>query len=137
MLSSLASRPPLVRDLVAAAAGYLAMYVATLVIALIAAGLLLGTDAASMRSEGSSIWLLLGAAFLLHAARSAVGGFVCARLAAGRAALAILLLAPLATTLLGLEAVIGGATRWMLAPTLLGIAAGWWLQRRLARGRNG
>ena len=136
MLSSLANRPPLVRDLVAAAAGYLAMFFATFVIGLVAVFVLLGVDATSVQGEGS-VWLILSAALLLHAAQSAVGGFVCARLAAGRAALAILLLAPLATTLLGLEAVIGGATRWMLAPTLLGIAAGWWLQRRLARRRSG
>ena len=135
MLRSLADRPPLVRNVVAAAVGYVVMSVLRVtVLALFAVALVQRAGDASTGAQGSGVWAFLALIVLLLLSSAAVGGFVCARLAAGRAALWILLLASLLLALLDLELFSRSDTAWAAVPSLLGIVLGWWLHGRRTRG---
>lgn len=137
MLRSLADRPPLVRNIVAAAAGYVTMSVLGVALVALLAGALPPGDAAATGVQGSGVWAFVALIVLLLVASAAVGGFVCARLAAGRAALWILLLASLLLAFLDLELLTRSDTEWVAVPSLLGIALGWWLNGRHARWTRG
>lgn len=135
MLRSLADRPPLVRNIVAAAAGYVTMSVlGVALVALLAGTLPPPADAASTGVQGSGVWAFVALIVLLLVSSAAVGGVVCARLAAGRAALWILLLASLLLAFLDLDLFTRSDTEWVVVPSLLGIVLGWWLHGRRTRG---